>query len=231
MRWIRKKTPQTTTSVQTTAVVRATTSQESVQEELLAREIAAQEALLVKYERERNAAATDLEKCKAQIEKIRNALIFKRDEYNGASASVRPVVVAEIKSLAAKLELQKGEYELVLERIEQCDVMIAKTRQTIQGLRVGGIAQDAEDLAVRRSEVEDQRARNAASIRMLNDVGRSTCKVEQENFDVDALFANLGLEDETSAENATTKSAALEGIKKIDAMIAKATNEESFETL
>ncbi len=231
MRWIRKKTPQTTASVQTTAVVRATTSQESVQGELQAREIAAQEALLTKYDRERNAAATDLEKCKAQIEKIQNALVFKRNEYNGASVSVRPVVVAEIKNLAAKLELQKGEYELVLERIEQCDVMIAKTRQTIQGLRAAEIAQDAEDLAVLRSEVEDQRARNDASIRMLNGVGRSTCKVEQENFDVDAFYANLGLETETAAENTTTKSAALEGLKKIDEMLAKTPGEESFETL
>jgi len=199
-------------------------SQKSVQEEMNEREIATQEETLAKYESERRATENDLDKCKDDIREVENALYLKRDEFAKANGNVRRLIKAEIQALAETLERQKGEQNLVLERLKQYDVVIAKLKETIQGLRATQLAKDAAELATAREEVEEQRKRNDAAIRTLERVGRRS--FEEDDFDVDGLFARL-----ESDMKKTEKIAEKAELEDVDAIIAKATRGASLETL
>jgi len=197
--------------------------QKSVQEEMDEREIAKLEEALARYESERRATENDLDKCKDDSRGVEGALFSKRDEYEKASGNVQRLIKAEIQGLAETLERQKGEQNIVLERLKHYDVIIAKLKETIQGLRAKQLAKDAAELATSREEVEEQRKRNDAAIRTLERVGRQTIK--EDDFDVDDLFAHLEAETKTTERNAEK-----DDLADLDAIIAKATRGVSFET-
>ena len=167
------------------------------------REIADLKGKLEGYESNLRKQYGDLDRIKDEIAGIEKALAKKKLEWDALTGERKRIVASEIKSLADRLELQRGETRVVEDKIGALNVLIARAKESIQVLSGTEISADAQDVAVTRREAEEERRREESAVAELRRAGGES--KSEEDFDVDAYFSKL--EQESGCEPSTLDAA------------------------